>query len=45
MKIEIKDQLKNGGFKKNENPIRKSKWKFNLKMEIKVYLEIEKKSP
>ena len=27
----------------NENSIRKFKWKFNLKMEIKVYLEIGKK--
>ena len=44
-------KLKNGGFKKmriqlenvNENSIRKFKWKFNLEMEIKVYLEIGKK--
>ena len=27
----------------NENPIRKCKWKFNLKIEIKVHLEIGKK--
>ena len=27
----------------NENSIRKFKWKFNLKMEIKDYLEIRKK--
>jgi hypothetical protein len=24
----------------NENPIRKCKWKFNLKIEIEVHLEI-----
>lgn len=42
-------KLKNGGFKKmriqleKKNSIRKFKWKFNLKMEIKVYLEIGKK--
>ena len=27
---------------KNENPIRKFKWKFNLKMEIKFLLKIGK---
>ena len=27
----------------NENSIRKFKWKFNLEMEIKFYLEIGKK--
>ena len=27
----------------NENSIRKFKWKFNLKMEFKVYLDIGKK--
>ena len=27
----------------NENSIRKFKWKFNLEMEIKVYLKIGKK--
>ena len=52
LKIVQKSQkLKNGGFEKmriqlenvNENSIRKFKWKFNLKMEIKVYLEIGKK--
>ena len=43
--------MKNGGLKKmkiqlenvNENSIRKFKWKFNLKMEIKFHLEIGKK--
>ena len=36
-------KLSNDEFKKNENPIRKCKWKFNLKIEIKVHLEIGKK--
>ena len=27
----------------NENPIRKCKWKFNLKIEIEVHLDLERK--
>ena len=49
--VQKSPKLKNGGFRKiriqlenvNENSIRKFKWKFNLEMEIKVYLEIGKK--
>ena len=37
--IKIRIQLENV----NENSIRKFQWKFNLKVEIKVYLEIGKK--
>ena len=37
--MKIKIQLENS----NENSIRKFKWKFNLEMEIKFYLEIGKK--
>ena len=40
---EIKEGDNSPMTNENENPIRKCKWKFNLKIEIEVHLEIGKK--